>query len=327
MSRHRSSVGLRWPSKRIAALHRLPIQLGMGCAMRLALRSDGQRSLRHLIGDATPGRSGCSGAPCLTRVAGQPSIMDRMVSASRLPAPKRGTQSVDRALALLRLVAARHADGLPLCQLVQASGLERTTVYRLVSALVTAGLLQREPGAAAYRLGNEALALGLAALQRPPLIEQCRPVMKALARRAGEPVFLVARSGDYSHCLHLEEGPRPVCSFAKTVGSLRLLGLGVPSFTLLARMEDAAIAAHYARHAGEYQEHRLTRPKLQRWIAQTREQGYAQITAQGLSGVGLRFALGSCGDAALGFVAPTARIPRSRGPALAALLRQELARL
>ncbi|WP_265659367.1 hypothetical protein [Verminephrobacter eiseniae] len=32
VSRHRSSVGLRWPSKRIAALHRLPIQLGMGCA-------------------------------------------------------------------------------------------------------------------------------------------------------------------------------------------------------------------------------------------------------------------------------------------------------
>ncbi|WP_198137975.1 polysaccharide deacetylase family protein [Verminephrobacter eiseniae] len=41
VSRHRSSVGLRWPSKRIAALHRLPIQIGMGCAMRLALRSDG----------------------------------------------------------------------------------------------------------------------------------------------------------------------------------------------------------------------------------------------------------------------------------------------
>src|SRR6218665_735038 len=41
LSRHRSSVGLRWPSKRIAALHRLPIQIGMGCALRLALRSDG----------------------------------------------------------------------------------------------------------------------------------------------------------------------------------------------------------------------------------------------------------------------------------------------
>src|SRR6218665_3473153 len=41
VSRHRSSVGLRWPSKRIAALPRLPIRLGMGCAMRPALRSAG----------------------------------------------------------------------------------------------------------------------------------------------------------------------------------------------------------------------------------------------------------------------------------------------
>src|SRR6218665_3544095 len=41
-------VGLRWPSKRIAVLHRLPIQLGMGkrCAPIAA------RSLRHLTDDA-----------------------------------------------------------------------------------------------------------------------------------------------------------------------------------------------------------------------------------------------------------------------------------
>ncbi|WP_265306078.1 hypothetical protein [Verminephrobacter eiseniae] len=53
MSRHRSSVGLRWPSKRIAALQRLPIQLGMGkrCALRCAPMA--ARSLRHLISDAT----------------------------------------------------------------------------------------------------------------------------------------------------------------------------------------------------------------------------------------------------------------------------------
>ncbi|WP_265300356.1 hypothetical protein [Verminephrobacter eiseniae] len=57
MSRHRSSVGLRWPSKRIAALHRLPIQLGIGkrCALRCAPMA--ARSLRHLIGDATLARA------------------------------------------------------------------------------------------------------------------------------------------------------------------------------------------------------------------------------------------------------------------------------
>ncbi|WP_265307472.1 hypothetical protein [Verminephrobacter eiseniae] len=53
MSRHRSSVGLRWPSKRIAALHRLPIRsvLAARCALRCAPMA--ARSLRHLIRDAT----------------------------------------------------------------------------------------------------------------------------------------------------------------------------------------------------------------------------------------------------------------------------------
>ncbi|WP_265307267.1 hypothetical protein [Verminephrobacter eiseniae] len=55
MSRHRSSVGLRWPSKRIAALHRLPIRSvwAARCALRCAPMA--ARSLRHLIRDATLG--------------------------------------------------------------------------------------------------------------------------------------------------------------------------------------------------------------------------------------------------------------------------------
>ncbi|MCW8182127.1 MFS transporter, partial [Verminephrobacter eiseniae] len=53
MSRHRSSVGLCWPSKRIAALHRLPIRSvwAARCALRCAPMA--ARSLRHLIRDAT----------------------------------------------------------------------------------------------------------------------------------------------------------------------------------------------------------------------------------------------------------------------------------
>ncbi|WP_265301906.1 hypothetical protein [Verminephrobacter eiseniae] len=55
MSCHRSSVGPRWPSKRIAALHRLPIRsvLAARCALRCVPMA--ARSLRHLIGDTTLG--------------------------------------------------------------------------------------------------------------------------------------------------------------------------------------------------------------------------------------------------------------------------------
>ncbi|MCW5233288.1 hypothetical protein D8B34_20800 [Verminephrobacter eiseniae] len=61
MSRHRSSVGLRWPSKHIAALHRLPIRsvLAARCALRCAPMA--ARSLRHLIRNATPGPQATSG--------------------------------------------------------------------------------------------------------------------------------------------------------------------------------------------------------------------------------------------------------------------------
>lgn len=53
VSRQRSSVGLRWPSNRIAALHRLPIRSVL--AAQCALRCDpmAMRSLRHLSADAT----------------------------------------------------------------------------------------------------------------------------------------------------------------------------------------------------------------------------------------------------------------------------------
>ncbi|WP_265304780.1 hypothetical protein [Verminephrobacter eiseniae] len=65
MSRHRSSVGPRWPSKRSAALHRLPIRSvwAARCALRCAPMA--ARSLRHLIGDATLGQWPASASiPC-----------------------------------------------------------------------------------------------------------------------------------------------------------------------------------------------------------------------------------------------------------------------
>jgi DNA-binding IclR family transcriptional regulator len=243
------------------------------------------------------------------------------------PSPVRGAQSIDRTMQLLRHIAAHHTPGIALAELVAATGLDRTTAYRLVQSLVRAGLAERDGATGLYRLGIEAMALGLTAMQRPPLVERCLPVMKSLARRCGEHVFLVARSGDYSHCLHLEQGAHPIRSFFEPVGHLRLLGLGVPSFALLARMPEADVTAHYARHQAEYQAHSLGASKLQRWVRQTRELGHARITGKGIAGVGMWFAAGSCGDAALGIVVPASRMPRARWEVLAGVLKGEMGRL
>lgn len=238
-----------------------------------------------------------------------------------------GAQSIERAVQLLRLVAAQPACATTLQQLVQASGLERTTAHRIAGSLVRAGLLRRDADSSAYALGLEAMGLGLAAMQDAPLLRRAVPAIKSLARRSGEHVFLVVRTGDYSQCLHLEEGPRPIRSFAETVGSMRLLGLGIPSFAFLAHMQDEEVMAHYARHAVEYQARRLSAARLQRWVRQARELGYAQVAAQGIGGIGMRFAIGSCGEGALGIVAPASRMTRARNPLLAAMMAEEIKRL
>lgn len=160
-------------------------------------------------------------------------------------------------------------------------------------------------------------------MTRAPLVAACRSAMQALARRSGEAVFLVLRSGDYSHCLHVQEGARPNAAFVLNTGRTRLLGLGIPSFALLARMSDAEFTAHYMRHKEQYLSRRLTEAQLLRWIRLARDSGYAHINAQGLGGVGLHLPVGSCGDAAMGIVTPS-RLSRATGKAFIDLLADEL---
>lgn len=236
-----------------------------------------------------------------------------------------GAQSLDRAMGLLALVAAGQTQGTSLRTLVDATGLDRTTAWRMLASLEHHGVVARDEASGLYRLGLEAMAWGAACMERPPLIEACRPLMKTLVRRSGESVFLVVRSGDYSHCLHLEQGVHPVRGFAMNVGTTRLLGLGVASIALLARLDDAALAQHYARHADEYRSHDIGLARLQRFASQTREQGHSHTGAGGVAGVGLRFRMGSCGEAAMSIIAPRTRMPRSRGEELARLLRAQLA--
>lgn len=235
-----------------------------------------------------------------------------------------GAQSIARAGALLRCIAAGHAEGVALRQLVDDTELDRTTAWRLVASLAGQGLVQKDEATGRYHLGLEAVALGAACMDRSPLVRAGLPAMKALARLSGDNVFLMVRSGDHSHCLHLEEGEYRVRSFPLNVGATRLLGQGVGSIALLARLGDDALVAHYRRHAAEYQSHDVGLARLRRWVVQTRDGGHSYGSAGGVAGIGLAFRVGSCADAALSLMAPRSRLPRARGEELALAMRREM---
>jgi DNA-binding IclR family transcriptional regulator len=238
----------------------------------------------------------------------------------------RGTQTVGRAIRLLKAVADRHPEGVSLVELTTAAGLDRTTTYRLMSGLVTAGMVERGQRKQ-YRLGLEAMQLGLAAMNRSPLVDRCRPFMQRLARVTEDTVFLVVRNGDYGHCLHFEEGAFPIKALVLSVGGMRVLGLGSAGLTLLSRLANAEIVALHAKHIDEFKPHGLTLPRLKRLVEATRDRGFAEsdgLVTAGVGAVGMGFATSGTGYAAVSIAAISSRMGEDRRAWIAEMLRQEI---
>jgi len=77
-----------------------------------------------------------------------------------------GTQSLERAIALLRMVAAGSPDGARLTDLMAGTGLSKATVHRLLAALAREGLVEQDAASRRYFLGPDLDALGQVAAAR-----------------------------------------------------------------------------------------------------------------------------------------------------------------
>jgi DNA-binding IclR family transcriptional regulator len=238
-----------------------------------------------------------------------------------------GAQSLRRALALLRLISAHPFEGMRLGEVIREAGLTRSTTHRLLSCLVEESFVERDPVTQNYRLGVEAMHIGFAAMREAPLISRLQPVMNRLARLTGDTLFLVVRQGDFSLCLHREEGHFPVKVFTTDVGERRLLGLGAGGLALMAELPDAEIAAVFDRNALEYGKAHFTLPLMMKAVTRTRAKGYAEIVdtvTAGVSGVGRTFRPSPGMLAAVSIGAIGARLLAERRRELALMLRGEL---
>lgn len=241
--------------------------------------------------------------------------------------PVEGAQSVFRGLDLLGRIASHHADGVDLATLVAESGLDRTTTYRLVSTLQHEQLVEREPLTRLYRLGVEAMQIGLTSMGRAPILDDCLPVMQTIARESRETVYLIVRNGDFAHCLHVEYGAFLIRTATQHVGRLRLLGLGAASQALLATLTDAEIEGIYRRHAAGYESHGVACAQLLKAVGQGRRDGHAMtqnLLTDGVLAVGVAFEIDHGGHAAMSVASTTARMPAQRRLQLVELVRSQV---
>lgn len=146
----------------------------------------------------------------------------------------RGAQSIRRALAVLRIVASGQERGVRLIDAARATGLNRTTVHRILRVLIDEGAVEQDRLTRSYLIGREMALLGLARTARFPIRAIAEPHLRHLADTLGDTTFLTIRNGVDSVCIDRRPGSYPVKVLSIEIGARRPLGAGVSGLVLLA---------------------------------------------------------------------------------------------
>lgn len=152
-----------------------------------------------------------------------------------------GTQTIQRAAVMLRLLAANNRTGLRLVDLYKGANLERPTAHRILQGLIAEQLIAQHPLTKRYFLGNSIYEMGLAAAPRFQLRDICHAHVKSLAEATGDTAFLVVRSGFNGICLDRAEGSFPIRVFAMEVGRPRPLNIGGANISMMSTLPDEEI--------------------------------------------------------------------------------------
>lgn len=194
--------------------------------------------------------------------------------------PYPGTKSALRAITLLKTFTDSKSEW-GLTELSEEVGLNKTTTYRLLTALKSEGMVTQNPQTQAYRLGPAIIALGARALRSNDLRSASRPELEQLAADTGETASLEVLVGD--HVLILDE-----VLGAHLVGTSAAIGTRWPAHAtstgriLLAHQSDDArdtilMETDWPALTAET----TTDPDaLRRELIDVREQGYAVVVGE-----------------------------------------------
>jgi DNA-binding IclR family transcriptional regulator len=237
-----------------------------------------------------------------------------------------GTQSIERAMKVMRRVAEAGIHGVRLMDLVDVTGLKQPTVSRLVAALMREGLIEQDDESRRFYLGVEAFALGAIASARFGIHKLALDALVRLAATTEDSAFLSIPRDTVSICLHREEGAFPIRTQVLKAGDRYPLGVGAGSLAILAAMPDQEVEHLIARNAAwvgqAYPAYSAS--ILQQLVAETRAAGFAVnkgLIVQGSWGVGVAIT-GDDGKpvGALSVAAIETRLPERRRLEIARLL-------
>jgi DNA-binding IclR family transcriptional regulator len=235
-----------------------------------------------------------------------------------------GTQSIERVVELLRVVASRGRRGMRIGEVVATAGLPESTCFRMLSRLEVEGLVERDDHTRKYFLGPLLHELGLLARPRYRLSELCDGALHRLAEATLDTLYLSERSGLEAVCTARAMGDYPIKALTLDVGVRRPLGVGAGGLAILSAMPPAEAEAIIEANAHRYEKFSLTTAD-----AEARQRGYSfldSVVTPGTAAVGVAFASESP-VAAISLSAISARLDPVRREEIARRMQQEVRKL
>jgi DNA-binding IclR family transcriptional regulator len=187
-----------------------------------------------------------------------------------------GTQSIERVVGMLRVVASRGRHGMRLGDVTAATGLPSSTCFRMLQRLEAEGMVERHPVTRKYALGPLLYELGLLARPRFHLAERCEDTLAALAESTQDTVYLSERRGGEAVCSARALGGYPIKALTLDVGIRRPLGVGAGGLAILCALPAAEADEIVESHAERYPKlSNLTAERVRAAVAEGRERGHA----------------------------------------------------
>jgi IclR family acetate operon transcriptional repressor len=153
-----------------------------------------------------------------------------------MPSEMEGGATARRALRLLEALASTGPVR-PLEELAAATGLTKSTAYRLLRVLQDEQYVERAEGGG-YRLGSRMVGLAAAALPHLDVYAAMRPVLARLARLSGETATLHRRSGDVAVLVMAAENEQASLRRVAAIGEMARLYRGCSGQAILAAAAD-----------------------------------------------------------------------------------------
>jgi DNA-binding IclR family transcriptional regulator len=190
--------------------------------------------------------------------------------------PEASIQSLERAAAILRVLADEHRAGVRLTDLAARTQLSPSTTHRITSALVDLGLAEQEPGSTRFFPGLALVGLGAAAANRHGLAELAAPFCQRLAERTGDTIYLSLRCGTDVVCVDRLEGSFPIKVLTWNVGDRRPLGISASGLAILGALGDDEVGRIIEANASRIESYTgHDRAGVHALVERTRRRGYA----------------------------------------------------